>query len=66
MAHSILSIFSSTYACESLFSTMNLIKLKQRNALTDETSTACVSLKTKNYAPNIKILSSNKQQQKWH
>jgi len=42
VAHSILSIFSSIYACESLFSIMNLIKSKERNALTDETSAACI------------------------
>ncbi|XP_022177732.1 SCAN domain-containing protein 3-like [Myzus persicae] len=58
VARSILSIFSSTYACESLFSIMNLIKTKQRNTLIDETSAACVSLKTTNYTPDIKIKSS--------
>jgi len=66
VAQSILSIFSSTYACESLFSIMNLIKTKQRNTLIDETSAACVSLKTTNYTPDIKMLSSKKQQQKSH
>lgn len=66
VARSILSIFSSTYACESLFSIMNLIKTKQRNTLIDETSAACVSLKTTNYTPDIKMLSSKKQQQKSH
>ncbi|CAI6355751.1 unnamed protein product [Macrosiphum euphorbiae] len=66
VAHSILSIFSLTYACESLFSIMNLIKTKQRNTLIDETSAACVSLKTTNYTPDIKMLSSKKQQQKSH
>jgi len=44
MAHPILS-FLFTYACESLFSTMNLNKSKRINALTDETSTPCVLLK---------------------
>jgi len=32
---------------------MNLIKMKQRNTLIDETSIACVSLKTTNYTPDI-------------
>jgi hypothetical protein len=66
VAHSMLSIFSLTYACESLFSIMNLIKSKERNGLTDETSAACVSLKITNYTPDIKTLSSKKQQQKSH
>jgi hypothetical protein len=66
VARSMLSIFSSTYACESLFSIMNLIKSKERNGLTDETSAACVSLKITNYTPDIKTLSSKKQQQKSH
>ncbi|CAI6371114.1 unnamed protein product [Macrosiphum euphorbiae] len=58
VAQSILSIFSSTYVCESLFSIMNLIKAKHRNTLIDETSAACVLLKTTNYTPDIKMLSS--------
>jgi hypothetical protein len=66
VAHSLLSILSLTYACESLFSIMNLIKTKQRNTLIDETSAACVSLKTTNYTPDIEMLSSKKQQQKSH
>jgi hypothetical protein len=40
-----LSCFSSTYVCESLFATINLIKSKERNVLTNETIAACVSLR---------------------
>ncbi|KAL4091398.1 hypothetical protein QTP88_026095 [Uroleucon formosanum] len=60
VAQSILSIFSSTYVCESLFSIMILRKTKQRKTLIDETSAACVSLKTTKYTPDIKMLSSKK------
>ena len=45
LAIAILSIFSSTYCCESLFSPMNLIKNNLRNSLIDESSSACALLK---------------------
>ncbi|MCP6606580.1 hAT family dimerization domain-containing protein, partial [Klebsiella pneumoniae] len=45
LAIAILSIFSSTYACESLFSEMNFTKGSYRNKLTDESSAACGLLK---------------------
>jgi hypothetical protein len=41
----LLSYFSSTYVCESLFTITNLIKSKERNVLIDETIAACVSLR---------------------
>lgn len=66
LAKAILSIFSSTYACESLFSEMNFIKNKFRNRLTDESSSACVLLKLTTYSPDIKTLASNIQKQKSH
>ena len=65
-ARTILSIFSSTYSCESLFSTMNYIKSNTRNCLTDDLSADCVSLKNTKYTPDIKLLSSTTQQQKSH
>ena len=37
-ATALLPMFSSTYACESLFSVMNFIKSRNRSSLTDETS----------------------------
>ena len=37
-----LSMFSSTYVCESSFSLMNQIKSKERNQLDDETLSSCV------------------------
>jgi len=66
VAWSILSIFSSSYSCESLFSTMNFMKSDIRNRLTDDMSVACISLKNTNYDPDIKQLASNVQQQKSH
>jgi hypothetical protein len=66
LAHAILTIFSSTYACESLFSEMNNIKDSVRNRLTDDSSSACILLKVTSYNPNICYLSSNLQQQKSH
>ncbi|CAG4958801.1 unnamed protein product [Colias eurytheme] len=66
LAHAILTVFSSTYACESLFSEMNNIKDSVRNRLTDESSSACILLKVTSYNHNISQLSSNLQQQKSH
>ncbi|GBN17392.1 hypothetical protein AVEN_114702-1 [Araneus ventricosus] len=66
LARAILTIFSSTYACESLFSEMNNIKDSLRNRLTDDSSSACILLKVTSYNPNISYLSSNLQQQKSH
>ncbi|XP_042206826.1 general transcription factor II-I repeat domain-containing protein 2A-like isoform X1 [Homarus americanus] len=40
LATTLLSIFSSTYSCESLFSVMNSVKSHNRSSLTDETSSA--------------------------
>lgn len=65
-ATALLSMFSSTYACESLFSTMNFIKSRNRSRLTDETSSSCISLKVTKYKPDVKSLSKVMQQQKSH
>lgn len=64
LAKAFLSIFPSTWACESLFSEMNFIKNKFRNRMTDESSSACVLLEITKYNPDIKSLTSNTQQQK--
>ncbi|GBN50946.1 General transcription factor II-I repeat domain-containing protein 2A [Araneus ventricosus] len=45
LARAILIIFSSTYACESLFSEMNNIKDSLRNRLADDFNSACSLLK---------------------
>lgn len=66
VAGAILSIFSSSYSCEALFSSMNFIKSDLRNRLTDDMSAACVALKNTKYEPDIKKLSCTIQQQKSH
>ncbi|GFX67615.1 general transcription factor II-I repeat domain-containing protein 2A [Trichonephila clavipes] len=66
LAYAILTIFSSTYACESLFSEINSIKNSLRNRLTDDSNSACILLKVTSYNPDISYLSSNLQQQKSH
>ena len=60
------SMFSSTYACESLFSVMNFIQSRDKRSLTDETSSSCISLKVTKYKPSVKSLSAVMQQQKSH
>ncbi|GFT13471.1 uncharacterized protein TNCV_2515201 [Trichonephila clavipes] len=66
LAYAILTIFSSTYACESLFSEINNIKDSLRNRLTDDSNSACILLKVTSYNPDISYFSSNLQQQKSH
>ncbi|GFX39324.1 dimer_Tnp_hAT domain-containing protein [Trichonephila clavipes] len=65
LAYAILTIFSSTYACESLFSEINNIKDSLRNHLTVDSNSACILLKVTSYNPDS-YLSSNLQQQKSH
>ena len=65
-ATALLSMFLSTFACESLFSVMNFIKSRNRSSLTDETSSSCISLKVTKYKPDVKSLSAVMQQQKPH
>ena len=62
----ILTIFSSTYACEALFSALNNIKSKKRNRMGADLSAACVALKCTHYDIPIDQLSSGTQQQKSH
>ncbi|GFX25449.1 general transcription factor II-I repeat domain-containing protein 2A [Trichonephila clavipes] len=61
LAYAILTMFSFTYACESLFSEIN-IKDSLRNRLTDDSNAACILLKVTSYNPDISYLSSNLQQ----
>ncbi|GFU82243.1 dimer_Tnp_hAT domain-containing protein [Trichonephila clavipes] len=65
LAYAILTIFSSTYACECYFE-INNIKASLRNRLTDGSNSACILLKVTSYNPDISYLSSNLQQQKSH
>lgn len=59
-----LTIFSSTYACETLFSSLNYIKNEKRNRLTDDASSACVIIKNTKYKPKIKELTAGVQHHK--
>ncbi|XP_062887396.1 general transcription factor II-I repeat domain-containing protein 2A-like isoform X1 [Mobula hypostoma] len=65
LAMAILTVFSSTYLCDSLFSMMNL-ESNYWNRLNDEISATCIALKTTKYKPDVKHLSSLVQQQKCH
>ncbi|GFX79179.1 general transcription factor II-I repeat domain-containing protein 2A [Trichonephila clavipes] len=49
LAYAIFTIFSSTYACKSLFSEINNIKDSLRNRLTDDSNSACILLKVTSY-----------------
>ncbi|GFV20595.1 uncharacterized protein TNCV_776411 [Trichonephila clavipes] len=55
LAYAILTIFSSTYACESLFSEINNIKDSLRNRLIDESNSACILLKKKWHVDPIRF-----------
>jgi hypothetical protein len=63
----VLSVFSSTYSCESLFSVMNFVKSNYRISLNKEAGAAYITLRITNYKPDIANLSSFLvQQQKPH
>ncbi|GFX70106.1 general transcription factor II-I repeat domain-containing protein 2A [Trichonephila clavipes] len=49
LAYAILTIFSSTFVCESLFSEKNNIKDSLRNRLTDDSNSAGILLKVTSY-----------------
>ena len=51
-----LSMFSSTYICESTFSVMKRLKSSTRNRLGDETLDACLQLSTTNIDVDIERL----------
>lgn len=59
----ILSIFSSTYSCESLFLDINVIKSDPRNQLTNKCSATCTVLKVKSHKANINDLASSIQKE---
>ena len=65
-AKKILTCFGSTYVCESAFSTMGLIKSKQRNALTDRHLHDCLRTATSTYQPDLGRIVGNMQTQVSH
>ena len=56
----VLSMFSSIYVCESMFSHMNKIKCKERNGLQDESLAACLRLSITDLELNFKDLVQQK------
>ncbi|XP_076832090.1 zinc finger BED domain-containing protein 5-like [Brachyhypopomus gauderio] len=57
LAIHILTMFGSTYICESGFSVMNLIKDKKRNRLTDSHLNQCLHIALTSQKPNFSKLS---------
>ena len=55
----LLTMFPSTYICESSFSTMNSIKNQDRNRLTNEHLDQCLRIATTEYKPNIRGIASS-------
>ncbi|KAK0146244.1 hypothetical protein N1851_014458 [Merluccius polli] len=49
-----MTFFVSTYTCESTFSTMNTIKRKQRNRVTNAHLESLTRIETTNYKYNMK------------
>jgi hypothetical protein len=51
-------IIRTTYSCESLYSTMKMIKCKHRSTLTDDHLTELLKTALTTYSPNFKKLTS--------
>ncbi|XP_065131907.1 protein FAM200A-like [Paramisgurnus dabryanus] len=54
----LLSMFPSTYICESSFSIMNIIKNQDRNRLSSVHLDQCLRIATTEYSPNIRGIAS--------
>lgn len=65
-AYKIKSCFGSTYLCESLFSTMNIIKSKNRSQLTNANLDDCLRLGLSSYIPNFEKLAEDMKCQRSH
>ena len=66
MAVHILTMFGSTYRCESAFSKMNFIKNQYRSRLTNEHVHQCVSLAITPYQPRFEALAKESRGQFSH
>ena len=62
----ILSMFGSTYVCESVFSTLKHVKSKHRSVLTDTHVKELLRVATTEYKPDLKKIVQNKECQKSH
>jgi len=63
VAFALLSAFGSTYICEQIFSHLKAVLSPQRSCLTHVHAEACVKLKVTKYAPDIKQLTKEKQEE---
>lgn len=66
MAKKVISMFGSTYKCESTFSIMKHVKSKNRSRLSDEHLMDCLRAATTKYVPNFKNLVQTIQSQGSH
>lgn len=62
----LLSMFSTTYVCEKLFSTLKHVKSKHRSILTDTHVKELLRLATTEYKPDLQKITENKRCQKSH
>ncbi|XP_013125772.2 general transcription factor II-I repeat domain-containing protein 2 [Oreochromis niloticus] len=62
----ILSMFGSTYVCESVFSTLKHVKSKHRSVLTDTHVKELLRVATTEYKPDLKRIVPGKECQKSH
>uniref|UniRef100_A0A3P8SBX7 HAT C-terminal dimerisation domain-containing protein n=1 Tax=Amphiprion percula TaxID=161767 RepID=A0A3P8SBX7_AMPPE len=60
LAVTVLSMFGSTYVCESSFSHMNAIKTNLRCSLHDSTLHNCLRIALTTYEPNVAAIVQNK------
>lgn len=56
----VLTMFGSTYSCESVFSTMNLVKTKYRSRMSNEHLHQCLRLAVTSFVPKFKDIAKNK------
>ncbi|CAB1329235.1 unnamed protein product [Coregonus sp. 'balchen'] len=56
----LLTMFPSTYICESAFSSMNAIKSQDRNRLSDSHLGQCLRIATTEYKPDIRKVASSR------
>lgn len=62
----LISIFGTTYCCESLYSTMKFIKSKHRAVTSNQHLTELLRTTTTSYQPDLKKLASSKASQQNH
>ncbi|XP_066977883.1 general transcription factor II-I repeat domain-containing protein 2B-like [Macrobrachium rosenbergii] len=63
LASKIMSMYGSTFACEQLFSVMNINKSRLRSKLSDEHLNSILKIATKSFTPNFDALVKKKRSQ---